>query len=151
MSYWLQKLYLLANKTRTFSSSGFLVRKYYLLLSLIIHIDHKCTNEVIYLVGPCFRTPISLVTFHFTDISLNQRLSKCISYVFCAIGEKLLLIPALWRAIYPNAQAAASFTPGSNSSKHMTNASRAPQSTTDCASCGECFATARSTKAAAFL
>ena len=42
------------------------------------------------------------------------------------------LLPALWRAMYPSAQAADSFTPGSNSSRHITKASRAPQSTTCC-------------------
>ena len=65
------------------------------------------------------------------------------------------------------AQAEASFTPGSNSSRHITNPSNAPLSTTDCsetftmhikqlsklawANSGECFATARKTNAAAFL
>lgn len=42
----------------------------------------------------------------------------------------LVSLPALCLAIYPSAQAAASFTPGSNSSKQITNASSAPQSTT---------------------
>ncbi len=60
-------------------------------------------------------------------------------------------LPALCLAIYPKAQAAASFTPGSNSSRHITRASNAPQSTTDWASWGECLATARNTNAAAFL
>ena len=41
--------------------------------------------------------------------------------------------------------------PGSNSSRQMTRASRDPQSTTALAKSGECFATARSTNAAAFL
>jgi hypothetical protein len=50
-----------------------------------------------------------------------------------------------------SAQAAASFTVGSNSSRHTTNASSAPESTTAFASCVECFATALRTKAAAFL
>lgn len=59
--------------------------------------------------------------------------------------------PALCRAMYPSAQAADSLTPGSNSSRQITRASRAPQSTTDWASCGECLATALRTKAAAFL
>ena len=45
----------------------------------------------------------------------------------------------------------ASFTVGSNSSKQGTNVSNALESTTACASCGECLATARRTKAAAFL
>ncbi len=54
-------------------------------------------------------------------------------------------------AIYDNAQAAASFTVGSNSSKQTTSASKAPESTTAFASCVECLATARSTNAAAFL
>lgn len=38
--------------------------------------------------------------------------------------------PALCLAIYPSAHAAASFTPGSNSSRQITNASNAPLSTT---------------------
>ena len=50
-----------------------------------------------------------------------------------------------------SAQAAASFTVGSNSSRHTTNASSAPESTTAFASWVECFATALRTKAAAFL
>lgn len=60
-------------------------------------------------------------------------------------------VPALCLAIYASAQAAASLTPGSKSSRHITSESRAPQSTVACASCGECLPTARSTKAAAFL
>ena len=39
------------------------------------------------------------------------------------------------------AHAAASLTDGSNSSKQFTNASSAPDSTTDLAKCGECLAT----------
>mmetsp|Transcript_30569 Transcript_30569/g.97547 ORF Transcript_30569/g.97547 Transcript_30569/m.97547 type:complete len:376 (+) Transcript_30569:552-1679(+) len=54
-------------------------------------------------------------------------------------------------AMYPMAQAADSFTVGSNSSRHGTSASSAWLSTTACARSGECLATARSTKAAAFL
>lgn len=38
-------------------------------------------------------------------------------------------LPALCLAIYPSAQAAASLTPGSKSSKHITSVSSAPQST----------------------
>lgn len=49
------------------------------------------------------------------------------------------------------AQAAFSLTEGSNSSRQATNESRAPESTTAWANLGECFATALSTKAAAFL
>ena len=66
-------------------------------------------------------------------------------------GADQVIIPALCLAIYPRAHAAASFTPGSNSSRQMTRASKAPQSTTDWARPGECFATALSTNAAAFL
>lgn len=53
--------------------------------------------------------------------------------------------------MHDKAQAAASFTLGSNSSKHTTKASSALESTTALANCGECLATALSTKAAAFL
>lgn len=60
-------------------------------------------------------------------------------------------LPALCLAIYPRAQATASLTPGSKSSKHITSVSSAPQSTIAWASWGECLATARNTKAAAFL
>ena len=41
-------------------------------------------------------------------------------------------MPPLCLAIYPTAQAADSFTAGSNSSRHITRALRAPQSTTAC-------------------
>ena len=58
---------------------------------------------------------------------------------------------AVCLAIYLNAEAAASLTLGSNSSKHITSYSRAPESTTDLASVGECFATHLKTNAAAFL
>jgi len=54
-------------------------------------------------------------------------------------------------AIYARAYAAASFTLGSNSSKQITNASNAPESTTAWAKVAECLATALNTKAAAFL
>ena len=54
-------------------------------------------------------------------------------------------------AMYASAYAAASFTDGSNSSRQMTRASRAPESTTACANVAECLATALNTKAAAFL
>ncbi len=50
-----------------------------------------------------------------------------------------------------SAQAAASLTDGSNSSKQLTNASRAPDSTTDLAKWGERLATDLKTYAAAFL
>ncbi len=53
--------------------------------------------------------------------------------------------------MYPNAQAADSLTDGSNSSKQATKAVSAPESTTACDNSGECLATARKTKAAAFL
>jgi hypothetical protein len=59
--------------------------------------------------------------------------------------------PGVCWAMYPMAQAAASFTVGSNSSRHGTRVSSAFESTTACARSGECFATALSTKAAAFL
>ena len=49
------------------------------------------------------------------------------------------------------AQAAASLTDGSNSSKQFTKASKAPEFTTALAKCGECFATDLRTYAAAFL
>ena len=58
---------------------------------------------------------------------------------------------SLCLAIYDNAQAAFSFTIGSNSSKHVTKLSNAPESTTAYANSGECLATALKTKAAAFL
>lgn len=54
-------------------------------------------------------------------------------------------------AIYERAQAAASFTEGSNSSKQTTKASKAPEDTTAYAKDVECLATALNTKAAAFL
>jgi hypothetical protein len=54
-------------------------------------------------------------------------------------------------AIYERAHAAASFTLGSNSSRHTTKASKAPDSTIDWARVVECFATALRTNAAAFL
>jgi hypothetical protein len=54
-------------------------------------------------------------------------------------------------AIHANAQAAASLTEGSNSSKQLTNASKAPELTTALARTGECLATDLSTYAAAFL
>ena len=44
-----------------------------------------------------------------------------------------------------NAQAAASFTEGSNSSKQFTKASKAPELTTALAKTGECLATDLST------
>lgn len=53
--------------------------------------------------------------------------------------------------MYERAHAAASLTLGSNSSRHMTNASRAPDSTTEVANWVECLATALRTNAAAFL
>lgn len=43
--------------------------------------------------------------------------------------------------MHANAQAAASLTDGSNSSKQLTNASKAPELTTAFAKCGECLAT----------
>lgn len=49
------------------------------------------------------------------------------------------------------AQAAASFTEGSNSSRQLTSASRAPELTTALAKWGECLATDLKTYAAAFL
>ena len=49
------------------------------------------------------------------------------------------------------AQAAASFTDGSNSSRQFTNASNAPEFTTAFARTGECLATDLNTYAAAFL
>ena len=54
-------------------------------------------------------------------------------------------------AMKESAQAAASLTVGSNSSRQTTNAYKAPESTTAFASWVECFATALRTKAAAFL
>lgn len=60
-------------------------------------------------------------------------------------------VPALCLAIYASAQAAASLTPGSKSSKHITRESRVPQSTVACASYRKCLPTARSMKTAAFL
>ena len=41
-------------------------------------------------------------------------------------------LPPLCLAMYPTAHAADSFTAGSNSSRHITKALRAPQSTTAC-------------------
>lgn len=61
------------------------------------------------------------------------------------------ILPPLWAAMYPIAHAADSLTSASNSSKQMTRASKAPQSTTDWARLGECRETARSTNAADFL
>lgn len=49
------------------------------------------------------------------------------------------------------AYAAPSFTFGSNSSRQVTKASKAPASITHCAKCSECFATDFNTNAAAFL
>lgn len=49
------------------------------------------------------------------------------------------------------AQAAASLTEGSNSSKQVTSASKAPEVTTALAKTGECLATDLNTYAAAFL
>ena len=54
-------------------------------------------------------------------------------------------------AMKESAQAAASFTEGSNSSRQTTSASKAAESTTAFAKVYECFATALKTKAAAFL
>lgn len=54
-------------------------------------------------------------------------------------------------AIQAKAQAAASFTDGSNSSRQLTRASSAPEFTTALARWGECLATDLSTYAAAFL
>lgn len=54
-------------------------------------------------------------------------------------------------AIHANAQAAASLTDGSNSSKQLTKASKAPELTTALARTGECLATDLRTYAAAFL
>ena len=53
--------------------------------------------------------------------------------------------------IYDKAQAAASLTEGSNSSRQTTRASKAAESTTALARVYECLATALKTKAAAFL
>lgn len=53
--------------------------------------------------------------------------------------------------MYLRAEAAASLTLGSNSSRHWTRASKAPELITAIASVEECFATHLSTKAAAFL
>lgn len=58
---------------------------------------------------------------------------------------------SLCLAIYESAQAAFSLTIGSNSSKQVTRAYKASESTTACANSGECFATALNTNAAAFL
>lgn len=54
-------------------------------------------------------------------------------------------------AMHARAHAAASLTDGSNSSKQLTRASRAPEFTTALAKCGECLATDLRTYAAAFL
>jgi len=54
-------------------------------------------------------------------------------------------------AIYDKAQAAASLTLGSNSSRQTTRLSNAPLSTTAYANYAECLATALNTNAAAFL
>lgn len=54
-------------------------------------------------------------------------------------------------AMQLRAEAAASFTPELNSSRHRTSASTPPQPTTAWDSSGECLATARSRKAADFL
>jgi hypothetical protein len=53
--------------------------------------------------------------------------------------------------MYERAHAADYLTVGSNSSRHTTRASKAPESTTAFASWVECLATALRTKAAAFL
>ena len=57
----------------------------------------------------------------------------------------------IYFAIQLNAEAAASLTLGSNSSRQTTRASRAPELTTAQAREVECLATALKTKAAAFL
>lgn len=57
----------------------------------------------------------------------------------------------VWRAIWPQAPAATSFTAGSNSASIEIRGWIAPQFTTACDKGGECFATALSIHAAAFL
>lgn len=84
------------------------------------------------------------------NVKREVRLVYNAAYIYLSL-KTLVYMPALCCAIYPMAHAADSLTVGSNSSRHGTKASKAPESTTALASSGECLATARNTKAAAFL
>jgi len=61
------------------------------------------------------------------------------------------ILPSLCLAIYPIAQAAASLTPGSKSSRHATKALTAPELVTAVASSELCFEIALNKKQLAFL
>lgn len=88
-----------------------------------------------------------------TKIKEARRFETVCPNKSCPQGKEQVCVSlqALCRAMQPRAQAAASFTPGSNSSRQRTRASTPPQPTTSWESSGECLATARSTNAAAFL
>ena len=88
---------------------------------------------------------------HQHQLLSKQDLNKIFELGECIYNLKKKTIPDVCCAIYPIAQAAASFTDGSKSSRHATKAGKAFESTTACDKAGVCLATARKTKAAAFL